>query len=123
MSWLAFAVPAVVLTVLIVLGYFRRWRWTGVAEIRTTKADSEELQPAKTLWDWLQLLVIPLVLAGLAFLLNEWQSDREHRREEDAAREQALRTYLTQMSDLILEHELLGSRSDADVRRVDERSR
>jgi uncharacterized protein YjbI with pentapeptide repeats len=129
MSWLLFAFLTLALTVFIVLAYHRRWRWAGFAETRRNKADDEDAQPAKTLWDWLQLLVIPLVLAGLAFLLNTSQTDREQRREDqraalqrataaDAAREEALRAYLTQMSGLMLDRHLLRSRPDADVRAV-----
>jgi uncharacterized protein YjbI with pentapeptide repeats len=80
-------------------------------------------RPAKTLWDWLQLLIVPLVLALAAFALNAAQSDRDRKQEErraeqeraleerravreraladDRAREDTLRTYLQQMSDLI----------------------
>jgi hypothetical protein len=130
--------------VLIMLAYRRRWHWTGFAEIRRTRADEEDLQPAKTLWDWLQLLVVPVALAGLAFLLNESQSRRDQQRDDervtrqgetenqraalqrataaDAAREEALRTYLTQMSGLMLDRELLRSRPRADVRAWRERS-
>jgi hypothetical protein len=93
------------------------------------KATDKDFQPAKTLWDWLQLLVIPLALAGLAFLLNQSQTDREQRREDqraarqreiaaDATREEALRAYLRQMSDLMLDRELLRSRPLDDVRAV-----
>jgi hypothetical protein len=101
----------------------------GIVEIRSKKADEEDLQPAKTLWDWLQLLVIPLALAGLAFLLDASQSSREQRREDqrdarqsataaDATREEALRGYLAQMSWLMLDRKLLRSPHGADVRAV-----
>ena len=87
----------------------------------------EEPQPAKTLWDWLQLLVIPLALAGLAFLLDSSQTNRELQREDeraarqrmiatDAGREDALRAYLTQMSALMLDRKLLQSEEDSTVR-------
>lgn len=73
--------------------------------------------PAKTLWDWLQLLVVPLVLAVAAFGLNAAQADRDrqsdqHRAERqlsvarDEAREDSLHTYLARMSDLILDRRL-----------------
>jgi uncharacterized protein YjbI with pentapeptide repeats len=85
--------------------------------------------PAKTLWDWLQLLGIPVVLATLAFLLNDAQSSRELQREDqraarqlrtaaDAERENTLRTYLAQMSDLMLDRGLLRSNPGAEVRKV-----
>lgn len=129
MTWIAFACAGLAVAVFIVLAYVRRWRWTGFAAEGRSTVDDEQFQPAKTLWDWLQLLVIPLALAVLAFLLNNSQTNREQRREDeraarqsviaaDAAREEALRGYLTQMSGLILDRELLRSRPDDDVRAV-----
>jgi len=42
----------------------RLWRWTGLG----TYIDSDgKRQPGKTLWDWLQLLIVPLLLAGGAY--------------------------------------------------------
>jgi hypothetical protein len=83
----------------------------------------------ETLWDWLQLLVVPLALAGLAFLLNETQGNREQRREDvratgqqeiaaDADRETTLRGYFAQISELMLDRRLLRSNADDDVRKV-----
>jgi hypothetical protein len=43
----------------------RRWHWTGLTEVWLPTREGEQLRPAKTLWDWLGLLVIPLVLAAL----------------------------------------------------------
>lgn len=114
---------------LIALAYVRRWRWAGFAETRTEKIQDKDVQPAKTLWDWLQLLVIPVALAALAFLLNNSQSSREQRREDeraagqqaiaaDATQEDTLRAYLAQMSDLILDRNLLRSQPVSDVRAV-----
>ncbi len=51
------------------------WDWTGFTggygkiTIHTPAKDTE-LPPARTLWDWLQLLVIPLMLAIGGFWLN-----------------------------------------------------
>ena len=81
----------------------------------------------KTLWDWLQLLIVPLVLALAAFALNAAQADRDRAQDarqaaqerlaaEDGAREDTLRGYLQQVSDLIT-HEGLASRgADREVR-------
>lgn len=139
LSWPLYASVGVALAVFTVLAYRRRWRWTGFAGIHRKDADVE-IQPARTLWDWLQLLVITLALAGLAFLLNNSQSEREQRREderttreqrraderavqergraEEAADEEALRGYLAQMSALMLDRKLLRSRRGSDVRAV-----
>jgi hypothetical protein len=72
------------------------------------------------MWDWLQLLVVPVALASLAFLLNDAQSRRDHRLEDeraarqraiaaDSERENTLRAYLEEMSDLIRNGKLLRS--------------
>jgi hypothetical protein len=71
----------VVAVALIIVGYL--FDWTGfngynkvtIARIITgtnagTVTRTEAFQPGKTLWDWLQLLIIPLVLAVIALLFN-----------------------------------------------------
>ncbi len=83
---------------------------------------------AKTIWDWLNLLIIPLLLTiGVIFINNSTQKNIKLREEErarlekekieqrenferwvkyDNAREQALQKYLAAMQELILENEL-----------------
>jgi ABC-type dipeptide/oligopeptide/nickel transport system permease component len=51
------------LVVVIVLGYINNWPWTGLSP----KAHSFQ---GKTLWDWLQILIIPAVLAVGGYLFN-----------------------------------------------------
>jgi uncharacterized protein YjbI with pentapeptide repeats len=90
-------------------------RWTGFA--------------GKTLWDWLELLLIPLALAAVAFGLNYFANEREQRRDDrraareralaaDARRDDALRIYLQQMSSLMLERDLRTSRPGSEVQAV-----
>ena len=68
----------------------------------------------KTLWDWLELLIVPAMLALGGFLLNSIQHDRDQKRAEtdraiaeDRQRETALQNYLDKMTDLLLEHNLV----------------
>jgi uncharacterized protein YjbI with pentapeptide repeats len=93
----------------------RWWSWTGFA--------------SKTLWDWLELLVVPFVLAAVALGFNYFAAERDRNREErqaareralalDASRDEALRVYLEQMSRLILERNLLHSRRGSQVQGV-----
>jgi type VI protein secretion system component VasK len=100
----------------VVAAYTRRWAWTGF-----TGSPRGE-QPAKTLWDWLQLIGIPLTLAAVAFGLNLAQSGRDQRHEDDRAaaerrlavdqrREDAVNAYFRQISDLMLDRKLLTSRA------------
>jgi uncharacterized protein YjbI with pentapeptide repeats len=117
------AVFATVVITFVVAAYLRRWPWTGFA--RTSGAE----QGSKTLWDWLQLLVIPLGLAAVAFALNVAQSGREQRREDrraalersiaaDRRREDALAAYVEQMSNLMLQRGLLTSKERSETRTI-----
>jgi hypothetical protein len=56
---------AIVLIILSILGYIFNWHWTGLVP-----ETSEPKQHAKTLWDWLQLLIIPAVLAVAGYVIN-----------------------------------------------------
>src|SRR5688572_31336371 len=93
--------------VFVVLAYRLRWAWTGFA--------------GKTAWEWLQLLVIPVTLAGGALALNYLQAERQRHEENrraareraiasDTRREDALQAYLDRMSDLILDRGLATAR-------------
>jgi hypothetical protein len=74
-----------------VVAYRRQWLWTGLPTHPGDGTAANPPRPAKTLWDWLQLLVVPLVLALAAFALNAAQSDRDRRQEETrAAQERTL---------------------------------
>src|SRR2546430_10008784 len=52
--------------------YTTLFRSPGGQLVKTTS----EYQPGKTLWDWLQLLIIPVVLAVAGFLLKDRKSTR-----------------------------------------------
>src|SRR5919112_3399287 len=71
----------------------------------------------KTLWDWLQLLIVPVVLS-LITVVFAWQQDirqdqieskranAERKLAVQRAQDEALQAYLNQMSNLILEKDL-----------------
>lgn len=65
--------------VLAVLGYWLQWDWTGLPE--HTIPDPQKYQPAKTAWDWLQMLgvlAIPVVAGfGVAWYTSEQTRVRE----------------------------------------------
>ncbi len=127
-SLLVAALAFVAFGIFIALAYRQQWQWTGLPAPREEDKDGSG-RSAKSMWDWLQLLGIPVALAALAFLLNDAQTQRDQRREDqraaqqqkratDTDRETTLRTYLAQMSELILNENLLQSKEDADVRNV-----
>jgi uncharacterized protein YjbI with pentapeptide repeats len=94
----------------------------------------------KTVWDWLQLLIIPLVLTLAAVFFNQanTRTERQFARERyqrdleiaenrykqdketalDKQREDLLQIYLDRISELLLEKDLRTSVSDAEVRNV-----
>jgi hypothetical protein len=85
-------IAALVFLIIVICGYVFGWKWTGL--------------PKRTLWDWLDLLIVPVVLAigGYLFTLSDSRRTRDqadHRREEDV-----LQAYLDQMWQLLLNKDL-----------------
>jgi len=72
----------------------------------------------KTLWDWLQLLIIPLALAVIAILFNRSERKNEQRIASDNQQEAALQEYIKELSELLLERNLRKSDKDAEVRTI-----
>ncbi len=58
-------------------GYRYNWEWVGVGEFTRSNTDTQEVQRSKTLWDWMQLLIVPLMLAIGGYIYN-----RSERRNE-----------------------------------------
>src|SRR5258708_2520736 len=119
-------VVLITLFVVILLGYTFHWDWTGLSQ--------------KTLWDWLQLLIIPAVLAvgGYLFIYtasrNEQRAtDQRAQSERDVAekraqterdialdnqRETALQSYIDKLSELLLHEKLRESKPEDEVRKI-----
>ncbi len=87
---LVIIVSIIILSILIWIGY--RLAWTGFSN--------------KTLWDWMQILVIPAVLAGGAYWLNESARKREQSVTEQRTQDTALQSYLDGMAELLLKEKL-----------------
>jgi uncharacterized protein YjbI with pentapeptide repeats len=96
------AVAALAFLIIVICGYLFGWKWTGL--------------PKQTLWDWLQLLIIPAVLAGVGLWFNRQQRAQELQTAVRRAQEEALQAYLDQMSGLLLEKDLRASEEDSEVR-------
>jgi hypothetical protein len=60
-----------VLSYLVHLGYDAAWTGLGQAKVQA------EVRPAKTLWEWLGLLIVPAMLATGGYFLNRWQTKRD----------------------------------------------
>jgi hypothetical protein len=71
------------------------WRdWTGVGERRWKTAPDEDVQPGKTLWDWLQLLIVPAILIGVTFAWSASQTRSDNKREDRRSQDVTLQAYL-----------------------------
>jgi hypothetical protein len=81
----------------------------------------------KTVWDFLQLLIVPLMLVAIGLVFSLQQDVRQQRVEnqrakaerelaEQRAQDEALQAYLDQMSGLLLERDLRTSEEDSEVR-------
>jgi len=89
---------------------------------------TEEYQPGKTLWDWLQLLFIPALLSIGAVWFTARQNhgleiaDRQHKADSELAidnqRETALQEYIDKMSELLLHEKLRASQPEDEVRKI-----
>ncbi len=157
----AIGVVAIVLVVaitLIIVGYWFDWAgFSGYNKITVahtisgtnagTVIRTEEYQPGRTLWDWMQLLFIPVVLAVAGFWFNhrerkaaelraenerqaaelraEAEREIELRRAkterdiaEDNQREEALKEYIDKMSEMLLHAKLRESKPEDEVRTI-----
>jgi uncharacterized protein YjbI with pentapeptide repeats len=123
LTLIAIGVSVTAIIVLLTIGGAAS-RWTGFR--------------GKTVWDVLQLLIVPLALAVVGFLFTMQQDIRQQHIEDERARQarniedqraaaerelakqraqdEMLRAYLDQMSHLLLEKDLRGSEEDSVVR-------
>jgi hypothetical protein len=120
-------------------GVFPNPDWTGFGTPELN-ADKQAVAKFKTLWDWLELLLVPLVLTIGGFFLTR-SENREARKiekgridearkveeqrilearkiEEQRAQDAALQAYLDQMTQLLLDKGLRTSQPEDEVRSV-----
>ena len=90
----------------------------GVSTLEYSKESNQEIRPFKTLWDWMQLLFIPLVLVVGGYFLNRSEKSREIKAAKERANldreiakirneEIALSEYINRMSELIITNNIL----------------
>jgi Pentapeptide repeats (8 copies) len=78
-----------------------RFKWTGLKD--------------KTLWDWMQLLIIPLVLATGGFVFSAQQHDIDQQRTLDQQQATILQTYIDNIQTLLLNYKLQESKQTDEV--------
>jgi len=113
-----FPTIVVALLIIITLGYVIKSgyqkSWTGFQGY----VSKGEFVPPKKLWDWMDLLVVPLGLAVAAFYLNKRQKESELSRTNNQQREASLQAFITELSDLLLNHNLRTSKSGDGVQTI-----
>ncbi len=85
------------LIIAIIQGY--RFPWTGFSGI---SSKSVGIQNPKTLWDWMELLIIPCLLGFLAYLFTNSQKSRELSVAQINKRDKALQQYFDYMTILLI---------------------
>jgi uncharacterized protein YjbI with pentapeptide repeats len=103
--------------------------------VSTSKTQTMEEIPAKTIYDWLDLLIVPGALAVGAYVLDKTENKRKSAEEErvrkdtlarsnaereqgiETAREAVVETYIDRMAELIAKH-TQGSTQLADIGRI-----
>jgi uncharacterized protein YjbI with pentapeptide repeats len=120
----------VALIVLIILGYWLSWNWTGfnsgeskitITTISKGSMTAIESQPTKHLWDWLQplgILAIPVVVGIGTVWFTTKQGQVSNAENKDNQRETALQTYINKMSELLLHEKLRSSANEDEVQKI-----
>jgi len=116
---------------LLSLGVFTSW--TGVRSCLQSGFSVDVCSIfGKTAWEWLELLIAPAVLAGFGILANQYFKQRDKREEElekertekqreqeriiakDKERQESLKDYLADMTELLLDDSWLVANAQTD---------
>jgi uncharacterized protein YjbI with pentapeptide repeats len=79
--------------------------WTGFGK----SVKDPNIEPAKTLFDWLELLIIPSSLGLLGWLYQEAEKSKVQKTEEERARNKTLSSFFNTITDLLKDHNLANN--------------
>jgi uncharacterized protein YjbI with pentapeptide repeats len=86
--------------------------WTGFG-----KYDEENLGPRfKTLWDWLDLLIIPIAVGVCAWIFKEAEKDKSNKSEIERNQNETLDSFIKIMTELIINNNLANAKSTLETR-------
>lgn len=98
-----------IVIILIIIGFIAFYaivpnppEWTGFGEI---EVDVTKF-PAKTLWDWLDLLIIPMAIGIIGWSFSKIEKEKSKKREEERSQNEILESFLQTMTDLIIQYDL-----------------
>lgn len=119
-------ITIVIIAVMLAVSFWADWfpKWTGIGKYEsvtivqsgTSTTKQTTIIGGKTLWDLLELLIVPLALTSIAIWLNQRVRETEQRTTNEQLQEDALHTYFDRMSELSLDHNLYGASQNSDVR-------
>jgi len=89
-------------------------QWTGFGPYDSTINGPR----SKTLWDWLDLLIVPLVLSVGVWFLSSTEKESEKLVELDRQQQSVLDLFINQISKLILENGLKSENVAKDTRAI-----
>ena len=71
-----------------------------------------------TVRNWLEILIVSMVLVGIGLVFEMRQDARQQQIEEQRAQDAALQSYFDQMSTLLMDHDLRSSDEGSEVRNL-----
>ena len=89
--WMGISAVGLFAAIVVFGGYYFEWKWTGF--------------PKRTPWDWVDLLIVPLVLALGGYLFTRSENRATRVATEQRAQDEALQAYLDQMGQMLLDKE------------------
>lgn len=123
---LYFLIIMVIPAGIIAISIWADWlpEWTGIStyESQTTEQAGSStttqttIVRGKTLWDFMELLIVPMVLAGSAIWFDKRMREVEQKATEEQLQEEVLQTYFDRMSELSLNHNLYKAEKNSGVR-------
>ncbi len=88
--------------------------WILVETIRAKNTGFEE----QNLWEWMKLLIVPLLIPISVFWLTYRTEENERTLEKYKARKEELQNYFDRMTNLLLKHQLRVSAEDSEIRTI-----
>ena len=79
--------------IIVICGYLLEWKWTGV--------------PKRTFWNWLDLLIVPIVLAVGGYLFTRSENRTSRVIEMARRQEDIVQAYVDKMLELVSDKQLL----------------
>lgn len=108
-------VGGIIIIAIGIVGYWAISPFTSPSWTGFVSSNSSGLT-AKTLWDWLELLVVPGFLVISAWLLGALEKETERKTQEHRQNQETLEKYFDRMSELLIKEKMRDSSIESEVR-------